>query len=99
MIVVGLSILATTMWTARSEAHCHIYHVWHYLKPQRCFTAMAPKRFDTDVKPASRIPETFHEQIYVPVPSLDFEACPEGDDRLMGIARLRALSDVPPADK
>ena len=98
MIAVVLSILAMTLSTARSEAHCHIYRVWKYPKPQHCFTAMA-KRFNADVKPASRIPETFHEQIYVPVPSLDFEACPEGDDRLMGIARLRALSDVSPANR
>ena len=28
MVVIGLSILAMTMWTARSEAHC--FSIWHY---------------------------------------------------------------------
>ena len=96
MIVVGLSILVMTLSTARSEAHCHIYHVWHYLKPQRCFVALARSY----VKPASRVPETSRDQIIeVPIPPLDFDACPEGDDKLMGIAKLRALSDVSPANR
>ena len=31
MVVVGLSILATTMWTAKSEAASgHCFRVWHY---------------------------------------------------------------------
>ena len=92
-----LSILVTTLSTARSEAHCHIYRVWHYPKPQRCFTAMAPKRFAPYAKPASRPPETSREQIDIPVPSLEFDVCPEGGERMVGIAKLHALYDAPPA--
>jgi hypothetical protein len=46
-----------------------------------------------DVKPASRVLETSRERIEIPLPDLGFEACPDGDDRLLGIARLRALND------
>ncbi len=102
MVAVVLSILPTTMSMARSEARCHIYKVWKYPKPQRCFVALAKsnryaQRFN-DTKPASREPETSreqHEQITIPLPMLDFEACQDGDERLQGIARLRALSDGP----
>jgi hypothetical protein len=52
------------------------------------------KRFDADAKPASRPPETFREQITIPVPPLDFAACPEGDERMVGIAKLHALYDA-----
>jgi hypothetical protein len=27
-----------------ANAHCHIFKVWHYNKPQKCFTALAPRR-------------------------------------------------------
>ena len=85
---------------ARSEAHCHLHRIWHYKFPQRCFVALAPKRFASDAKPISHVPETSHDQIIeAPIPPLDFDACPEGDDRMVGIAKLRALSDVPPTDK
>ena len=102
MGAVVLSILVTTLSTARSEAHCHIYRVWHYPKPQRCFTAMAllPKsnRYaQHEAKPASLPPETSREQIDIPVPPLDFAACPEGGERMVGIAKLHALYDAPPA--
>ena len=105
MGAVVLSILVTmTLSTARSEAHCHIFRVWRYPKPQRCFTAMAllPKsnRYAqrlNEAKPASRPPETSREQIDIPVPSLEFDACPEGGERMVGIAKLHALYDAPPA--
>ena len=32
MISVGASILLMTLSMAKSEAHCHIYRVWHYPK-------------------------------------------------------------------
>ena len=32
------AVLAVSPATAR----CHIFSVWHYPKPQRCFTALAP---------------------------------------------------------
>lgn len=94
MIVVGLSILATTMSMARSEAHCHIFRVWRYPKPQHCFVALAPLPHH---RTRSIRPETFHEQIDIAIPSLDFQACPEGNERMVGIARLHALYDAPPA--
>jgi hypothetical protein len=68
-----------------AEAHC--YRIWHYPKPQRCFTTLAP------AKPASRIPETFRERITLP--ALDWVECPPANERLRGIAFLRALRDVP----
>ena len=102
MVVVGLSILATSMWTAKSEAHCHIYRVWHFHKPQRCFTALAKRPVaelspELSTKPERKVPN--QERIDIPVPSLDFNACPEGDGRLVGIAKLRALEDVPAANR
>src|SRR5579864_1761885 len=73
-----------------ADAHCHIYRVWHYPKPQRCFTALAPLPV---TKHASRPPETFHERIDIPLPELEWDVCPDGDDRLLGIAKLRALGN------
>jgi hypothetical protein len=78
-------------------AHCHIYRVWHYPKPQRCFTALAPfhvKRL-SDAKPDLRIYETFRERIDIAIPSMDFVPCPEGDERFQGIAKLHAIMDAP----
>jgi len=67
---------------------CHLYRVWHYPKSQKCFTAL------TYAKPASRPHETFRERINIMMlPALDWTACPDGDERLQGIAKLRALSD------
>ena len=73
-----------------AAAHCHIYSRWYYPHPQRCFTALAPLP-QKSVKPASRIPETSRERIEIPLPALDWDICPDGDERLMGIAKLRAL--------
>lgn len=72
-----------------AEAHCHVYSIWHYPKPQRCFTALAY------AKRASRVPETFHERIDIPMPGLEWTVCPDGDERLRAIAFLRALSNGP----
>ena len=60
-----LSILLTT--TSMARPNCHIFRVWHYRYPQRCFVALAY------AKPASRIHETSREQIRMPVPQPDFE--------------------------
>ena len=100
MVVAGLSILVTTLSTARSEAHCHLHRIWHYKFPQRCFTALAPKRFVSDVKPFSREPETSREQIIeIVIPPLNFDVCPEGDERLKGIALMREKLDVSPTSQ
>jgi hypothetical protein len=65
--------------------------VWHYPKPQRCFTALI------STKHALRMLETFHERIDIPLPDLIWAECPSGDERMLGIARLRAMEDVPAA--
>ena len=96
----------TTSWPGSALANCHIFRIWHYNKPQRCFAyAYVPKiafhvkrdAGDADFgrKPASRVPETFQQRIDILIPSIDFVACPEGDERLQGIAKLHALYDAP----
>jgi hypothetical protein len=69
--------------------------VWHYPKPQRCFTALAPlpHRTRSFRKETGLLPE----RIEIPLPDLIWADCPSGDERLLGIARLRALEDVPAA--
>ena len=72
------------------SAHCHIFRVWHYPKPQKCFPALAPIApiwVLRTATPDSRVPETSHERINIPLPSLDFEICPDGDDRFQGDLR------------
>jgi hypothetical protein len=79
-----------TLSTAKSEAHC--FRFWFYKTPQRCGArAHGPQKQPVPVL----LPP---ERTEVNLPSLDFIACPEGDERLLGIARLRALSDVPATD-
>ncbi len=92
MVVAGLSILVTTMWTARSEAHC--FSRWYYPWAQRCGGAL-PKLTKPMLLQATRLEQTTPgaEQITIPLPALDFEACQAGDERLLGIAKLRALSE------
>ena len=92
MVVIGLSILATTMWTARSEAHC--YSIWHYKTPQRCGSIRYLPKPTFEAKRAEQIAPRA-EQIEIPIPSLDFNVCPDGDERMQGIAKLRAMSDGP----
>jgi hypothetical protein len=67
-----------------ADAHC--YRIWHYLKPQRCFTALAP--LHRTVLSRLRTEE-------IPLPDLNWIDCPLGDERLRGIALLRDLKDVP----
>ena len=97
--VTALFFLAmTTLAPGSALAKCHIFRVWHYSKPQRCFTALAPLPVfhmkQTDAKPASRVPETFQQRIEIPIPDMLFEAAPDGDERLQGIAKLHALMDA-----
>jgi hypothetical protein len=84
--------------SAPAEAHC--YRIWRYPKPQRCFTALAPRHISeklargeagfTSVKEAA----PFHERIEISLPPVEFTPCPDGDERMQGIAKLRALEDV-----
>ena len=60
---------------------CHIYRVWHYPKPQKCFTALA------------RQPKRLESRIEIPLPALDWIDCPPGDERMRGIALLRDLKE------
>ena len=82
-------------WTGIAEARaCHIYSKWHYPYRQRCFTAYAPVKAPViGIKPASRVPETSHERIEIIIPPLEWVPCPLADDRLTGIAKLRALGN------
>jgi hypothetical protein len=89
-------------------AKCHIYSIWRYPKPQKCFTAYANKPvFSLEkpvfsyAKPASRVPETSQERIEpvreqrieIPIPDMKWTPCPDADERWLGIAKLRALGD------
>jgi hypothetical protein len=79
-----LSIIAS-IGASPVEAHC--YRVWHYLKPQRCFTAFAP------LPPLTK-PTFPPVRIEIPLPSLeDIDWGQEGDERLRGIAKLREIGD------
>ena len=89
MVVIGLSILAMTMWTARSEAHC--FSIWHYKTPQRCGSIRyLPHGLQKQLVPDMLPPE---RTVDIPIPALDFEACPDGGERMQGIAKLHALYD------
>jgi len=70
-----------------ADAHC--YHIWHYPKPQKCFTALAPEsiRLRSTPVPPKRITD-------LPLPALEWVECPPGEERMEGIAKLRALEDV-----
>jgi hypothetical protein len=92
----------TTLWPGSALANCHIFRVWHYPKPQRCFTAYAPARHvsrETARREAGFLPTNIQsispERIDIMMPPLDFAPCPEGDERLQGIAKLHALYDAP----
>ena len=66
---------------------CHRFARWHYLFPQRCSGAYV-KQIRLE------IPLVFPpERTEIPLPTLDWSACPDGDDRLRGIAKLRALGE------
>jgi hypothetical protein len=79
-----LRTLAIAMLLATpAAAKCHIFSIWHYPRPQRCFVA-----------PARPVPRPT-ERIEIPVPAIEFEICPEGGERMLGIAKLRAMSDGP----
>jgi len=70
---------------------CHVYRVWHFPKPQKCFTALAPAplRQRARTVPSERI------VIDIPLPEVKWSDCPQGDERLQGIAKLRGLEDGP----
>jgi hypothetical protein len=85
-----LSILVTTLSTARSEAHC--FARWYYPWPQRCGRAVP-----IVPRPARSLPVPVERIVDIPIPALEFEACPEGGERMVGIAKLHALYDAPPA--
>jgi hypothetical protein len=70
-------------------AGCHHYHYWAFRYPQRCrVIALAP---DIMRRRVVRPPPS-PERIAIPLPSLDWIECPEGDSRLRGVALLRELN-------
>jgi len=80
-----------------AEAKCHIYSVWHYPKPQRCFTAYAVPgitKLHPKIDSQPVLPERIEIKIEIPIPDLsaDWGGGPV-DERLLGIAKLRALSE------
>jgi hypothetical protein len=84
----------TSFSPSPAAAKCHLFSVWHYPKPQKCFTALALFHMKQDLKPASRSLETFQERIEIILPPLEFTPCPDGDERFQGIAKLHALMDA-----
>jgi hypothetical protein len=82
----------TSMWPNPAAAKCHLFSVWHYPKPQKCFTALAPRR----TEPVQHSSERFstEERIDIALPPLEFIPCPDGDERFQGIAKLHALMDA-----
>jgi hypothetical protein len=84
--------LALTLITAPANAHC--YRIWHYLKPQRCYTALAPEQIRNRGRHVSALASLPPERIDITLPPLDWVECPPAEERLVGIAKLRALSEV-----
>ena len=83
------------MLLVSSEASAHCFRVWHYPKPQRCFTALAPlPRIHIRPNPP-QLTTPNQERIEIPLPALTFESAPDGDDYMHGIAHLRDLMSVP----
>jgi hypothetical protein len=73
--------LSAFIMIAPARAHCHIFKIWHYRFPQHCAV----------MKPRVLVHGTSHEQISIPLPSLDWIECQPGDERMLGIARLREM--------
>jgi hypothetical protein len=73
---------------AATPAQARCFAIWHYKFPQHCRAeayAALPHRNHRVVPPERK------EDI--PLPNLDWIACPQGDERLEGIAKLRLLMD------
>jgi hypothetical protein len=85
-------VLATTLLGHPALAKCHIFSVWHYPKPQKCFTALAPRPISHET--AKREAGFAPERIEIILPAVEFVPCPEGDERFQGIAKLHALMDA-----
>ena len=99
--------LLTILTTSTCEAGCHIYRVWHYKAPQRCFTALAPGRsiqrlINLEQTPPNQerlrntidlIPSQPHAPPWPTLEGIDWGHV--GDERMEGIAKLRALSNGP----
>jgi hypothetical protein len=92
-MLASVLVILTTCQT--SEAHC--YSVWRYPYPQPCHSIRhpLPKPPLPPILEASEREQsgTGQEQITIPLPSLVFEPCQDGDERMQGIARLRAIAN------
>jgi hypothetical protein len=83
---------------------CRLHTIWRYPWPQRCSGITfhrQPERLETPERIAPKperiaIPEppiTRCDEFCVGWPSAEFVPCPEGDERLRGIALLREKSE------
>ena len=84
----------TSLLPSPAAAKCHLFSVWHYPKPQRCFTALAPEpRMTIHLRPLP--PERIRDEpkrIGIPLPQLDdITWGTTGPDELRAIALLREL--------
>ena len=84
------------VWGESITAQAHCYRVWHYPKPQKCFTALAPlpERARSFRKEAGLVHEERirSEQNEIPLPHLDDIVWGEiGPEELRAIALLREL--------
>ena len=89
MLASALTILTTCQ---TSEARC--YSRWYYPWKQNC-GGKSVLRVPTVLPPQTvrEQTETVEEQIAIPLPPLVFEPCQDGDERMQGIARLRAIAN------
>jgi hypothetical protein len=87
-----LFLAITSFSPSPAAAKCHLFAVWHYPKPQKCFTALAPRPISREI--ARREAGFVPERIEIILPAIDFVPCPDGDERFQGIAKLHALMDA-----
>jgi hypothetical protein len=89
-MLASVLVILTTCQT--SEARC--YSRWYYPWKQRCQRVSASHQHVSalpPIRPEQNVVEA--EQITIPLPSLVFEPCQDGDERMQGIARLRAIAN------
>ena len=90
-ILLVLAVLTASPATAK----CHLFSVWHYPKPQKCFTALASLRYRADLVHEVRTePESRTNQEIIPIPLPDLSNIVWGEigpEELRAIALLREL--------
>jgi hypothetical protein len=96
------TVFFLVIWPNPAAAKCHLFSVWHYPKPQRCFTALAPEQIRNRGRHVSALHQFPSASVQLPperieilLPAVEFVPCPDGDERFQGIAKLHALMDAP----